>query len=128
MTSDLLLYEGDIKIKQEYFVDDIGLRNLSHFLCSLEDILPAVEKPRETIYSLEYDFARLSGVSVDDFKFFDIVKTHFSMSLSDFFTTAVSDDTFSLFEETCFSSLASLSYDSVKRCYHNMLNLFTRLQ
>ena len=128
MTSDLLLYEGDIKIKKDYFVNEIGLQNLNRFLCSLEDILPAVEKPSETIFSFHYDFARLEGISVEDSKFPEIMKTYFSMSASHFFTTAVSDDTFHLFEETCYYSLASLNYEQIKRCYHNMLYLFIALQ
>jgi len=128
VTSDLLLYEGDIKIKKDCYVSDIGLKNLNRFLCSLEDILPAVEKPSETMFSFEYDFARLEGISADDLKFPEIVRTYFPMTASNFFTTAVSDKTFELFEDACYYSLASLKYEQIKRCYHNMLYLFTCLQ
>lgn len=123
----MMLYEGNIIVNHNDYVDDIGLQNLSHFLCSLENILPVVDKPSESIYYFEFSHDRLAGATVDELKFPDIVQSYFPMTVAHFFTTALSDDIFELFEEACYSSLASLSHDQVKRCYHNMLYLFTCL-
>ena len=104
-------------------LNEDGYRNLLWFLHVMEGLMYMLEHPQDSICALSYQRDRTAGILPNNKAFSNIIKNHFQMSVTDFFSIPQEDDLFIAFEGECHKACASLSFPQLKRIYNQMYDL-----
>jgi hypothetical protein len=111
-------------LDKDHYYEDInthGWKNLISFLDAMDMVIYVLEYPEDSVCWLRFHNDRLDGMQPTESALSAIVNRYFTMSIVDFFSKEIIDDTFDNFLEECFKSCASLSYPQVFEMYQQML-------
>lgn len=98
-------------------------KNVLWLLHILEGLMYILNHPENSILWMQFERDAIRGVKPTMSAFPNIIKKHFQMPVTEFFTKSVEDDVFIAFETDCFNACTSLSFQQLKRIHEQMFNI-----